>query len=154
MNDLISKSELRKELSKISSEMGFVRKSDVMRILGSMPCKDNVVVLPCGPTTPVYEVCNNADACSTCNDFSRGYCCEDQCMNKNVKDADGECYVINPQYSLNPLCERHFYEVHKFTLDTLGDIFSSLPRFGKTIFLTESEAEAKLKELRGGENGR
>lgn len=26
--------------------------------------------------------------------------------------------------------------------------------FGKTVFLTKSEAEAKLKELRGGENGR
>lgn len=25
--------------------------------------------------------------------------------------------------------------------------------FGKTVFLTKSEAEAKLKELRGGENG-
>nr|DAM84084.1 MAG TPA: hypothetical protein [Bacteriophage sp.] len=24
--------------------------------------------------------------------------------------------------------------------------------FGKTVFLTKSEAEAKLKELRGGEN--
>lgn len=26
-------------------------------------------------------------------------------------------------------------------------------QFGKTVFLTKSEAEAKLKELRGGENG-
>ena len=26
--------------------------------------------------------------------------------------------------------------------------------FGKTVFLTKSEAEAKLKELRGGENER
>lgn len=26
--------------------------------------------------------------------------------------------------------------------------------FGKTVFLTKSEAEAKLEELRGGENGR
>lgn len=33
MNDLISKSTLRKELSKLSSEMGYVRKSDVMQIL-------------------------------------------------------------------------------------------------------------------------
>ena len=34
MNDLISKRTLRKELSKLSSEMGYVRKSDVMQILG------------------------------------------------------------------------------------------------------------------------
>lgn len=33
MSDLISKSILRKELSKLSSEMGYVRKSDVMQIL-------------------------------------------------------------------------------------------------------------------------
>ena len=26
--------------------------------------------------------------------------------------------------------------------------------FGKTVFLTKAEAEAKLKELRGGENDR
>lgn len=26
--------------------------------------------------------------------------------------------------------------------------------FGKTVFLTKAEAEAKLKEMRGGENGR
>ena len=37
--------------------------------------------------------------------------------------------------------------IHKtiFNLDRLNDI-------GKTVFLTKSEAEAKLKELRGGEN--
>lgn len=30
----------------------------------------------------------------------------------------------------------------------------SVDRIGKTVFLTKSEAEAKLKELRGEENGR
>lgn len=30
----------------------------------------------------------------------------------------------------------------------------SVDKFGKTVFLTKSEAEAKLKELRGGENER
>lgn len=33
MTDLISKSTLRKELSKLPSEMGYVRKADVMQIL-------------------------------------------------------------------------------------------------------------------------
>lgn len=33
MSDLISKSILRKELSKLPSEMGYVRKSEVMQIL-------------------------------------------------------------------------------------------------------------------------
>lgn len=147
MNDLISKSELRKELAKLSSEMGFVRKSDVMRILGSMPCKDNVVVLPCGPNTTVYEVYNNADACLTCGYLSRGYNCEDQCMNESVKGMDGEIYVPNPQYSDTPLCEKHFYKVRPLTLYTLGEALSVLPRFGKTVFLTQAEAYAKLEEL-------
>lgn len=38
MSDLISKSTLRKELSKLPSEMGYVRKSEVMQILGSQKC--------------------------------------------------------------------------------------------------------------------
>lgn len=35
MGQLIDKTVLRKELSKLPSEMGVVRKSDVMQILGS-----------------------------------------------------------------------------------------------------------------------
>ena len=38
MSDLISKSILRKELSKLPSEMGYVRKSEVMQILCSQKC--------------------------------------------------------------------------------------------------------------------
>ena len=38
MGQLIDKTALRKELSKLSSEMGFVRKSDVMQILGRQKC--------------------------------------------------------------------------------------------------------------------
>ncbi len=42
MSDLISKSILRKELSKLPSEMGYVRKSEVMQILGSQKCAYDV----------------------------------------------------------------------------------------------------------------
>ena len=38
MGQLIDKTALRKELSKLPSEMGFVRKSDVMQILGNQKC--------------------------------------------------------------------------------------------------------------------
>ena len=34
------------------------------------------------------------------------------------------------------------------------DRWISFKAFGKTVFLTKSEAEAKLKELRGGKDGR
>ena len=36
------KTVLRKELSKLPSEMGFVRKSDVMQTLGSQKCAYNI----------------------------------------------------------------------------------------------------------------
>lgn len=42
MGQLIDKIVLRKELSKLPSEMGFVRKSDVMQILGSQKCAYNI----------------------------------------------------------------------------------------------------------------
>ena len=42
MVQLIDKTALRKELSKLPSEMGFVRKSDVMQILGSQKCAYNI----------------------------------------------------------------------------------------------------------------
>lgn len=42
MGQLIDKTVLRKELSKLPSEMGFVRKSDVMQVLGSQKCAYNI----------------------------------------------------------------------------------------------------------------
>ena len=42
MKQLIDKTVLRKELSKLPSEMGFVRKSDVMQILGNQKCAYNI----------------------------------------------------------------------------------------------------------------
>ena len=42
MGQLIDKTALRKELSTLPSEMGFVRKSDVMQILGSQKCAYNI----------------------------------------------------------------------------------------------------------------
>ena len=42
MGQLIDKTVLRKELSKLPSEMEFVRKSDVMQTLGSQKCAYNI----------------------------------------------------------------------------------------------------------------
>lgn len=42
MGQLIDKTVLRKELSKPPSEMGFVRKSDVMQTFGSQKCAYNI----------------------------------------------------------------------------------------------------------------
>lgn len=103
--------------------------------------------LPCGIGTTVYEVENNTDACSECNDFERGYCCDDYCGNKNVHDEDGDVYVSNPQYADKPLCQKHFYEISEYTMNNVDRIFNRRKAFGKTVFLTYEEAEAKLKEM-------
>ena len=39
---------------------------------------------------------------------------------------------------------------HKVSKSTFG--YTDIEEIGKTVFLTKSEAKAKLKELRGGEN--
>lgn len=103
--------------------------------------------LPCGIGTTVFEVENNADACSECNDFERGYYCDDWCGNKNVHDEDGDVYVTNPQYADKPLCQKQFYEVNEYTMNNIDEIFNRRNSFGKTVFLTREEAEAKLKEM-------
>ena len=41
---------------------------------------------------------------------------------------------------------------HKVSKSTFG--YTDIEEIGKTVFLTKSEAKAKLKELRGGENER
>lgn len=48
------------------------------------------------------------------------------------------------------------YQYNCCSFDECGDVYEEYEfdnnDFGKTVFLTKSEAEAKLKELRGGEN--
>lgn len=49
------------------------------------------------------------------------------------------------------------YQYNCCSFDGCGDVYEEYEfdnnDFGKTVFLTKSEAEAKMKELRGGENG-
>ena len=109
--------------------------------------------LPCGIGTAVYNVENNTDACSKCNDFERGYYCDDYCENKNVHYEDGDAHVSNPQYADKPLCQKQFYEISESTMNNVDEIFNLRNDFGKTIFLTREEAEAKLKEMEGNHEG-
>ena len=46
----------------------------------------------------------------------------------------------------------YYRTVHKHKITKLPFTYSDIDDFGKTVFLTKSEAEAKLKKLRGGEN--
>lgn len=99
--------------------------------------------LPVAVGENVFVVRNNADACCDCGHFEKGYCCDDYCNNKTVKDEDEDIYPSYPQYSDNPLCEKHFWEVveRKTKLDW---IIRNIGNFGKTVFLTKEEAELEL----------
>lgn len=65
-------------------------------------------------------------------------------------------YYINPdKNTINELVVYGFdiRPLQRFVYDYMGARLN-FNQFGKTVFLIESEAEAKLKELRGGENGK
>lgn len=64
-------------------------------------------------------------------------------------------YYINPnENTINKLVIYSFdiRPLQHFASDYMGTRLN-FNKFGKTVFLTKSEAEAKLEELRGGENG-
>lgn len=102
--------------------------------------------LPCKVGDTVFVIKNNADACCDCVYFEKGYCCDDYCNNKTVKDEDEDVYPSYPQYSDNPLCEKHFWEVAERETK-LDWIIRNLNNFGKTVFLTKEEAEQALKQM-------
>lgn len=63
-----------------------------------------------------------------------------------------EYKVIRVDYHSNLTTNRsEFYTEALLVNDPRADIGFYDKEFGKTVFLTKSEAEAKLKELRGGE---
>lgn len=107
--------------------------------------------LPCKVGTTVFEIENNTDACSECNDFERGYYCdcEDYCVKRNIHDKCVDVCISNPQYAEKPLCEKHFYEITKYIMNNIDTIFVRRNEFGKTIFFTYEGAKAKLAEMEG-----
>ena len=95
-----------------------------------------LIKLPCKAGDTVYVVT------SPFNVF------DDIEYDENTKDEVYESYVSSTtfyksgeQYRIYAKATNHF----------IGAYFRECD-FGKTVFLTKSEAEAKLKELRGGEN--
>lgn len=73
MGQLIDKTVLRKELSKLPSEMGFVRKSDVMQILGSQKCAYNIDKVVKELKETHKRFCNSV----VCSGKDNSYLCED-----------------------------------------------------------------------------
>lgn len=73
------------------------------------------------------------------------------------------CKVGDTLYRLVPNLYREYVEIKiaQFVINKNGIYFItnkgvswSIDKIGKTVFLTKSEAEAKLKELRGNQNGK
>lgn len=110
-----------------------------------------LVKLPCKVGNTYYSIEVNTDSYEECNFFHKGYCCDDWCNNKTVLDENGDT-LINPQYSDKVFCKNHFYEINRCCFDNIDRIFNLREQFGKTVFLTKAEAEAKLKEMRGSNN--
>lgn len=67
---------------------------------------------------------------------------------ENMKDEVYESYVSSITFYE---CGEQYRIYAKATNHFIGAYFRECD-FGKTVFLTKSEAEAKLKELRGGED--
>lgn len=82
--------------------------------------------LPCKPRSEVFLICNRYTHCSFEDvSFEESSCegCEYDC------DSRKELYI------------------HRNSSVDIEWITRNLNKFGKTVFLTESEAEAKLKEM-------
>lgn len=95
-----------------------------------------LVKLPCKVGDTVYVVT------SPFNVF------DDIEYDENMKDEVYESYVSSITFYE---CGEQYRIYAKATNHFIGAYFRECD-FGKTVFLTKSEAEARLKELRGGEN--
>ncbi len=77
---------------------------------------------------------------------------------KIIVDKYTKCSLHDKEFSLNcEYCEekcdsKAIYVIKDFTVFDINEIIFYMKSIGKTVFLTRDEAEAKLKELRGGEN--
>lgn len=104
-----------------------------------------LIKLPCSVGDTVYRIKLNANACSKCKYFERGYDA-DFCRNKDVKDAEAEYgeVSIDPQYTEKLLCKKHFYEIEPYRFQDIDDILKKRKEFGETIFFTKKEAKEKI----------
>lgn len=109
--------------------------------------QNRLVKLPCKTGDTYYNIEVNTDSCKECAFLQKGYYYDDFCINKAVRDENGDT-LINPQYSDKVFCKKHFYEINKCCFDNVDEIFNLRKCFGKTVFFIKVEAEAELKKLR------
>lgn len=90
-----------------------------------------LIILPCKVGDTVYCIFNRYTRCTFSNEEFDEYSCQ------------------GCEYECDSKKENYVQDMKAYSLDW---IVTNLKNIGKTVFLTKSEAEAKLKELRGGEN--
>lgn len=90
-----------------------------------------LVKLPCKVGDTVYCIFNRYTKCTFSNEEFDEYSCQ------------------GCEYECDSKKENYVQDMRAYSLDW---IVTNLKNFGKTVFLTKSEAETKLKELRGEEN--
>lgn len=99
--------------------------------------KSRIVELPCKVGRFVY-----AD--------SRLFCAD--CLREEVRKFDYICCdVINIRYDRNMKALIYLRPLYRRDFNSRYHIFVPSSAIGTTVFLTEQEAEAKLKELNGNE---
>lgn len=71
------------------------------------------------------------------------------CGEFGILEYDVDSIVIDKHITYQ--CSAYSEPIRDCPSECLDEIEPDISDFGKTVFLTKSEAEAKLKELRGGE---
>nr|DAK62525.1 MAG TPA: hypothetical protein [Caudoviricetes sp.] len=92
-----------------------------------------LIKLPCKVGDTVYCIFTRYTRCTFGNEEFDEYSCQ------------------GCEYECDSKKENYVQDMKAYSLDW---IVTNLKNIGKTAFLTKSEAEAKLKELRGGKNGK
>lgn len=122
--NLIHKSDLSESnLTEILEKLGKYEDAEEQGLLLRLPCK---------PRSEVFLICNRYTHCSFEDvSFEESSCegCEYDC------DSRKELYI------------------HRNSSVDIEWITRNLNKFGKTVFLTKEEAEAKLAEMEGRANG-
>lgn len=103
---------------------------------------NNVIVLPCAPGTPLYNIYVSTDCCYDCPYFN-------EYDDHDWSDCDKEWPTLTgsvEDYEFGKCCPKHTLKIAeiKFRIGSYDWVRKNL---GKTCFLTLEEAEQKKAEL-------
>ena len=123
---------LKKELEQIQY-LGLWHHEQALAETIELLQSDRLIELPCKVGSFVY-----ADTRLFCTD----------CLREEVRKSDYICCnVVNVRYDKNMKSLIYLRPLYRRDFDSRYHIFVPSSAIGKTVFLTEQEAKAKLKEL-------